>query len=315
MGLTTFNLKGFKNQITRLALGGAAIGGHGWGPRNDSSAFQSILTCLEKGISFFDTADVYGLGNSEILFGKAFKEFKVDHSKICLATKGGVSWTNSGKTFHDSSPKYLQKALEKSLKRLQIEQISLYYLHWQDSKTPLKESLSFLANMKQQGKIGAIGICNICPQKIHDLNNFDISAIQLRSNLLEPFSSCSYFEIAKKMNASLVSFSSLADGLLTGKISEKKKFSKNDHRSKYPLFSRKNRPMVFKKITRLKKLAKASGFTPGQFSLRWLLETQILDAVLFGAKTPKQVKELIKCESLKFSKKDFISGFQVSLDN
>ena len=315
MPLQSFNLKGLRSPITRLSLGGAAIGGYGWGKRDDHSAIRTILTCLENGISFFDTADVYGLGNSEVLFGKAFKEFKADGERICLATKGGVAWHNNGKTFHDSSPTYLAKALERSLKRLQVDKVSLYYLHWQDSKTPIEESLSFLLKMKEQGKIGAIGVCNLNPKRLEDLGQFDISAIQFRANLLEPFLAYEYFNVSRKLNCSLISYSSLADGLLAGKITEQTKFTKNDHRRRYPLFLRKNRQIVFKKIRLLGQLAKSIGCTPGQFSLRWLLEMQIVDAVLFGAKTPEQARELLKCEAFKFGNQDLVSGSQVSLKN
>ena len=103
--------------------------------------------------------------------------------------------------------------------------------------------------------------------------------------------------------------------MLAGKITEQTKFTKNDHRRRYPLFLRKNRQIVFKKIRLLGRLAKSIGCTPGQFSLRWLLEMQIVDAVLFGAKTPEQARELLKCEAFKFGNQDLVSGSQVSLKN
>ncbi len=118
--------------ISRLGMGCWAIGGHGWGTVNDEDSIQAVRYALDNGITFYDTADAYGLGKSERLLTDTLGEYR---KKVVIATKGGIRWNENGKVYADISPLYLRQAVEKSLRRLKLDCIPLYYIHKPDELT------------------------------------------------------------------------------------------------------------------------------------------------------------------------------------
>ena len=283
-----FTLPGTDLKPSRIGLGGAPLGGHGWGERDDNSALLAIKCALNLGITFFDTADVYGLGLSERLLSQALGN---DRHKVVIATKGGVRWDSLGRTKRDSSPAYLSRAVDESLRRLKIDSIPLYFLHWQDGFTPIRESIEKLVDLKRVGKIQAIGLSNISISDFEDCATMDVSAIQVKGNLLEPDDLYSINNLAKLHNISVIAFSVLSDGLLSGQITEGRKFSEDDHRSRYPLFQENKMQEVLDKIEKLKAIASRVDRSIINLALRWPIDMGLSDSVLFGAKRPSQVEE------------------------
>ena len=133
--------------VSTIAFGGWAIGGHGYGTVDDEISIKSIREALDLGINFFDTADIYGFGHSEKILSKALD---AQRKNVIIATKFGVAWDNNGKTYKDCSPKRIVKALEDSLRRLRIDCISLYQIHWLDNKTPIKDTVEALIKCQKQ---------------------------------------------------------------------------------------------------------------------------------------------------------------------
>ena len=152
-------------EISRIGFGCWAIGGHGYGQVEETDAIAAIRKAVGEGINFFDTADVYGFGQSEKILSKALGHTR---HKVVIATKFGVNWNDEGETFKDISAKHVKEAVEASLKRLEIESIPLYQVHWYDGKTPIEETLEVLNKCKKEGKIQNIGVSNFDM----DLENF-----------------------------------------------------------------------------------------------------------------------------------------------
>lgn len=287
--IDTFQIPGLHLQISRLGLGGAAIGGHGWGVRDDEAALDAIRLAAELGVTFFDTADVYGLGLAERLLCKGLADVPGAIERSIIATKGGVRWDDHGRTIRDSSPKYLYAAVEASMQRLKIDSIPLYYLHWPDGTTPVDESIGALCRLRDQGKIQAIGVSNILATDLGRLRSARIGAVQVKGNLLEPDQLFSTYQVAREIGAVVVCSSSLADGLLAGNITKDHIYTQDDHRTRYPLFQPDLLPEVLDRVGIVQEYARALRKSPAQIALRWLLETGVADAVLCGAKRPEQV--------------------------
>ena len=141
-----------------MGYGCAAIDGYDYGAVDDRDSEGAIRRALDLGIAFFDTADVYGLGRAECVLSRALGSRR--HG-VFVSTKFGVAWDERGRTWRDTSPARVSAALHESLRRLRLECIPLYQIHWPDGTTPIRDTLAVLLRHKEEGKIGAIGICNV----------------------------------------------------------------------------------------------------------------------------------------------------------
>lgn len=289
-------------KISRLGMGCWAIGGHGWGKVNDDDSMRAVRQAVEGGITFFDTADTYGLGKSERLLAEALGE---DRKDIVIATKGGVRWNDSGKVWTDISPAYLREAVENSLTRLRIDCIPLYYIHKPDGTTPIRESVAALEKLREEGKIGAMGLANITSsQLLEGLEVASIAAVQVRFNIFDKDNIQDLLHICESNDISLVAWGVLADGLLTGKFTPDTVFSEDDHRSRMSDFVgdvfRKNLQIV----DSLNQFAHAKKVKLCQLAIRWVLDYSKRTCALFGAKTDKQVIENFGANGWKLSEYD-----------
>ena len=287
----TFELLGVPIRPTRIGLGGAPTGGHGWGKRDDATALNAIICAIEAGITFFDTADVYGLGLAETLLARAFDAIPGSRTNVVVATKAGVAWNEHGSTHRDSTPSYLMRAAEASLKRLRTDCIDLFFLHWPDGRTPLGDSLQALVKLRRQGKIRAVGVSNVNSFELLQHQEVGIAVIQVKGNLLEPQDAIEMTKIARVIGAKVVCHSGLADGLLAGGMNINQNFLADDHRSRYPLFQPKAFKATLDRVERVVDAAKKINRTAAQLSLRWLLDSGCADAVLCGATKPHHVRE------------------------
>lgn len=287
--LETMQLGRTDYRISRLGLGCWAIGGHGWGKVDDEDSIRAIQCALDRGVTFFDTADAYGLGKSEKLLAETLGDAR---SKVVIATKGGVRWDASGKIWTDISPSYLRQAAEASLRRLKLEQIPLYYIHKPDYVTPIEESVATLERMRQEGKIGAIGVANFSiDELLQALAVAPIAAVQVRLNIFERHLLDELLSICRKHCISVIAWGALADGLLTGKFSASVRFSADDHRSRMQQFTGEAFLSTLKRVKWLEQMATDKGRLTCQLALRWLLDYSEHICTLFGAKTERQVFE------------------------
>lgn len=217
--------------VSRLCMGGCPMGGYGWGNTQESELIAAVNSALDKGITFFDTAETYGLGQSEITLGKALGNRRKD---IAIATKFGVRVGN-GKTAYDNSPEYIKQACEGSLKRLGTDYIDVYQIHYRDEETPLEVVVEALEHLKKEGKIRYYGMSNIHAKDVGEIEPFigkfvsfqDEYSLACRKNEDDMIS------IAKEQAMTPLAWGSLGQGILTGKYTKENiDFGSNDRRSR-----------------------------------------------------------------------------------
>lgn len=300
-------MKNNSSQISKLAFGCEPLGGTDWGTVNIKEIHRAIQYAFDCGISAFDVADVYGLGKAELELSKALGS-KIREAFII--TKYGVRWENKNlgeraKTYIDNSPEYMIKALESSLKRLNLEAIPLYFIHWPDEKTKLEVIVEALEKIKQEGKILNYGVSNLF--KIEDLNEFKTNklfAYQGPLNLVDFKRSLAAFEVAKKYGMKTFSYGPLAQGLLTGKFNKKSKFEMNDRRSRLPHFHPDQWYENNKILEVLNQISLQYDKSISQIAIRWVMDNCAINSVIVGAKNCEQVKSNIETLNFKLEKND-----------
>lgn len=237
-------------QISALGLGTNAVGGHNlFEGLNEEEGKDFVRAALDNGITFIDTADVYGKGRSEELVGEVLKEY--DRSQFVVATKGGSDWRTGTR---NKSPEYLRSALEDSLKRLQLDYVDLYYIHWPDDKTPIAEAIAELSRLKQEGKIKAIGVSNFSLDQLREANStMEISAIQLEYHMLDRKIEENILPYCVENNISVVAYGPLAFGILGGNYTKDLQLEEGDWRNRVPLFQKGNFEKNIEIVEKLKK--------------------------------------------------------------
>ena len=282
--------------VSRICFGCFTAGGHGWGEVQDSESIASIQMAFEKGINFFDTADVYGMGHSEEVLRQALGS---NLNEVVISTKGGVRYDQSKKqSFVDCSPEWITQALEASLKRLKREQVEIYTLHRFDQKVPLEKTIEVLEKHRDAGKIKELAF-----------SNFPSSVLE-QKDLLSSFSCCQYeyslgkreiesllAKICGELELSFFAYSPLMQGLLTGKYDLNTKFDVTDARSRHPNFKIDKRREVLKILESLKPKLRETGASFTQLAIAWLLQKEQVSSLICGVRNVSQLDEILGATS------------------
>jgi len=276
-------------EISRIGFGCWAIGGHGYGSVDDRESIKAIHKALDLGINFFDTADVYGFGHSEEVLSKALG---MQRDKVIIATKFGVAWNQNGKTFKDCSPKRLVEALEGSLRRLKLDCIPLYQIHWYDKKTPIEAVMETLLRCRDAGKILHVGCCNFSEDFVIRASNIHrLESYQCLYNLANRKHENIIKLSSEKLGMSVLAYGVIGRGVFSGKYSKNGQFGKNDTRVKDPDFhgAQYNKNILI--ANKLSEIGKKYRKTSTQVAIRWVLENHNITSAITGLKNKKQVCE------------------------
>jgi len=273
---------------SRIALGTWAIGGWMWGGSDEAQAIDTIRTAVTRGITLIDTAPVYGFGHSEEIVGKALAEGGL-RDKVHIATKVGLNWKD-GKVFRDSRPERIRQEVEDSLRRLRTDVIDLYQVHWPDLETPLEETAKVLAELRQEGKIKAIGVSNYSPEQMDAFAAVaPLDAVQPPYNLFEREIEADVLPYAAAHQLTVLCYGSLCRGLLSGRITQETTFEGDDLRKADPKFKPDRRPHYLAAVAALQALAKERfGKSLLALAVRWVLD-QGPTIALWGARRPDQL--------------------------
>jgi aryl-alcohol dehydrogenase-like predicted oxidoreductase len=260
-------------QVSEIGLGCMNLS-HAYGaPVSEAQAERVLLTALDQGVTFFDTAALYGFGSNETLVGKVLKSHR---QKFTLASKcgmTGVDVNGDGKLVRviDGRPETIRSTCEAALKRLQTDVIDLYYLHRWDKKVPIEDSVGALSDLVRQGKIQTIGLSEVSAatlRKAHAVH--PITAVQTEYSLWTRNPEIAVLDACRELGTTFVAFSPVARGFLCGEL-DLNAFDAKDIRKSMPRFAPANYASNLKLYAPYHQLAKEAGCTPAQLALAWLL--------------------------------------------
>lgn len=257
-------------EVSALGLGCMGIS-FGYGPAADKQeSIKLIRAAVDRGVTFFDTAEVYGPYTNEELVGEALAPFK---GHVQIATKFGFKIDNDGKQIGlDSQPDHIKEVVEASLKRLKVDSIDLLYQHRVDTNVPIEEVANTVKQLIQQGKVKHFGLSEAGTQTIRRAHAVQpVTALQSEYSLFWRNPETDLLPTLEELGIGLVPFSPLGRGFLTGKIDENTKFDSGDFRNAVPRFTPEARKANQLLIDALGKIAAKRKVTPAQLALAWLL--------------------------------------------
>ncbi len=253
--------------VSAIGLGCMSLSGV-YGTSSDDEGIGLIHQALDSGITFLDTSDMYGFGHNEELVGKAIKGRR---GEVVLATKFGNLGGRDGK-IAEGRPEYVISACEKSLARLGVDVIDLYYQHRVDPTVPVEDTFGAMARLVAQGKVRALGISEARPETIRRAHAVHpIAAVQNEFSLLYRTEAEETLRTTRELNISFVAYSPLGRGLLTGAVAGQGDLTETDARRRHPRFAPENLSRNMGLVQRIEDVARAKKCTPGQLALAWLL--------------------------------------------
>ncbi len=280
--------------LTTVGLGTWAIGGpwqFGWGPQDDNEAIAAILKALDLGVNWIDTAPIYGCGHSEELVGKALKQTKI---RPIIATKCSLLWNEKREKIGYLKADSIRRECEDSLKRLGIDAIDLYQMHWPDPQRDIDEGWEEMARLQKQGKVRHIGVCNYNVEQLNRIRKISpVTSLQSPYSMIRRDTEKELLGYCAKHNIGVVAYSPMQRGLLTGKFSKKylATLAPDDHRLRMPEFTEPQFSVNLEFVEKLKSIAEKNGKTLAQLAIAWVLRRQEVTAAIVGARKPSQLAE------------------------
>jgi aryl-alcohol dehydrogenase-like predicted oxidoreductase len=272
-----------------------------YGKSGDEEGIALIREALDRGITFLDTSDAYGAGHNEQLVGKAIAGRR---SGVVLATKFGNIGGRDGK-FADGRPEFVIASCEASLKRLGVEVIDLYYAHRIDPSVPIEDTVGAMARLVEQGKVRALGLSEASPKTIRRAHAVHkIAAVQNEYSLLYRAEAEETRQTTRALNISLVAYSPLGRGLLTGVVEDPQTLADNDARRRHPRFAAENVASNIALVHRVEAIAAEKKCTVGQLALAWLLGQGDDIVPIPGTKRKARLIENIGALSVALTKDD-----------
>lgn len=282
-------LKNSDLKVSRLCMGGCPMGGYGWDEVQEKELIDAVHTALDKGINFFDTADTYGLGQSEITLAKGLGN---QRKNVVVQSKFGVRFSPEG-TVYDNTPEYIRSALEKTLLRLNTDYIDIYTIHYRDNKTPLGMVVDTLSELRQEGKIRYFGLSNIDEEQFEEMipyaNEFVCCQDEFSLACRKHEQSLSHIE--KRLGISPLTWGSLGQGILTGKYDRNATFNDSDRRSRdiYVNFHGEKFLKNLDIVDAMRPIADKHEVSVAAVAVRFILDYLPESVVLAGAKRPSQI--------------------------
>lgn len=305
-------------KVSAIAFGAWAIGGWMWGGSERKDAVEAIKKSYDQGVTSIDTAPIYGQGLSEEIVGEAIREIPRD--KVQLLTKFGMRWDDTKGEFffksEDNTGKPLDiykyagkesiiKECEDSLRRLRTDYIDLYQIHWPDNTTPIEESFEAVATLLKQGKIRAAGVSNYSVDQMKQADAvISLVSNQVPYSMVERSAEEKLVPYCLENKKSILAYSPLQRGLLTGKIKPDHKFASGDHRPTTKFYKPENIRRINEFLETIRPMAADKNATVAQLVLRWTIEQPGITVALAGARDAKQSVQNARAIDVKLSREE-----------
>ena len=303
--------------LTPIGLGTWAIGGggwqHSWGPQDDKDSIDTIKRAVDLGINWIDTAPVYGLGHCEEVVGKGIKGLR---DKLVIATKCGLTWNKKRKISGKLKKESIRSEIEASLKRLDIDTIDLYQIHWPMPDKEIEEAWTVIGGLIKEGKIRYAGVSNFNIEQLKRIEPIHPTAsLQPPYSMLERGIERKELHYCSEKNIGVIAYSPMQEGLLTGKftVDHVQNLPKDDHRRYGKHFQNPELEINLKFVEDLASIAEKNNMTVAQLSLAWVLKNPAITAAIVGARRPSQIEETVTAGDLTLNKEQ-IDLIQALLD-
>lgn len=300
--------------VTPVIFGAWAIGGWMWGGSDEKDAVAAIQASLDQGVTTIDTAAIYGMGYSEELVGKAIKGRR---DQAVIATKCGLRWDSNEGTDpwlqedlkgnkvlirKNSRPDSIVYECEESLKRLGVDVIDLYQIHWPDASTSIEDAWRAMAKLKAQGKVRAIGVSNFSLQQLQEAHAIHpVDSLQPPYSLLRREIEEDLLPYCLEQKIAILAYSPLERGILTGKVTMERTFPKGDHRASLPFFMPENRKKILSALEQIGPIAEKYEATLSQVIIHCTFQMPGITAAIVGARNPKQAIENARAAALQLT--------------
>lgn len=291
-------------ELTRIGFGAWAIGGgdwqFAWGPQDDAESIEAIHRAIDVGMNWIDTAAVYGLGHSEEVVGKALKTAS---KKPYVLTKCGMVWDETREI--KRTMKEIRREVEESLKRLQVETIDLYQIHWPMPDEEIEEGWATMADLKKEGKVRWIGVSNFSvAQMERAMKIAPITSLQPPYSLINRNVEPEILPFCLEHGIGVINYAPMQSGLLTGAMSKERvaAFPKDDFRRNAKSFQEPALDRNLRLAELLKTIGARHEVTAGVVAIAWTLEQPAITAAIVGGRSGKQVEGVIAAAEFKLSK-------------
>lgn len=295
--MKTRQLGNTEMQITPIGLGCWAIGGggyeSGWGEQDDQQSIATIKRALELGINWVDTAPVYGLGRSEEVVGRAIKG---RDPKPYVFTKCSLVWDDRGKVSSSLKAASIRQEVENSLRRLQVDVIDLYQLHWPNPEEDIEEGWSAMARLKEEGKVRNIGVSNFnVAQMQRAMEIAPISSLQPPYSLLHRDIEQDILPFCQKRDIGVIVYSPMASGMLSGGMTRERvsNLPEDDWRKRSQEYQEPRLSRNLALTEKLNEIGYLHNRTPGEVAIAWTLRHPTVTGAIVGARRPDQIENLI----------------------
>jgi methylglyoxal reductase len=299
-----------------IALGAWAIGGGPfWGETDDNESIRTIHSALDAGVNLIDTAPAYGFGKSEEVIGRAVKGKR---DKVVISTKCGLWWKDTrgvlkfeleGKKVNIClRPETIKIEVEESLRRLDTDYIDILHTHWQSvepDKTPISETLSYLMELKKEGKIRSIAASNVTIQDVRDyMKSGTLDAVQEKYSMLDRKLEDELMPFCRENQISVLVYSPLEQALLTGRYGKDTKLPPDVFRNMIPWFKQGNRERVIDMLSSWQDLTEKYSCSLTRLVIAWTIAQNGITVALCGARHPRQIQENASAAELNIDKAD-----------
>jgi aryl-alcohol dehydrogenase-like predicted oxidoreductase len=285
--METIKLGATDLEVSRICLGTWQFGGE-WGEIDRGEAVATVARARELGVNFFDTAQAYGFGASEQLLAQSLEG--VPREQVVLATKGGLR-KEGDELLRDSSPAWLRKGLEESLRYLGTDYVDVYQVHWPDPETPFEETAAALEQFVREGKVRYVGASNFDTLQIAELAvTRRLDTLQPPYHMLRPEIEDTVLPYCREHDIGVLAYGPLAHGLLSGGFTRDSQIARDDWRAGSDLFGGESFERNLEIVERLKKLARELELTVAQLAIAWTLAHPAVHVAIVGARRPAHIE-------------------------
>jgi aryl-alcohol dehydrogenase-like predicted oxidoreductase len=301
--------------LTSIGFGAWAVGGgnweFGWGPQDDSESTAAIHRALDLGINWIDTAAIYGLGHSEEVVGRAVKS---SSHKPHIFTKCSMRWKDDRSIYHSLQAASVTEELENSLRRLQVETVDLYQIHWPNPENEIEEGWETLARLREQGKIRWIGVSNFSVDQMKRVQKIaPIASLQPPYSMLRPAIEKEILPFVQQNGIGVINYSPMASGLLTGSMTAERvaALPADDWRRKAVEFKEPRLTRNLRLAELLREIGQGHGVNPGVVAVAWTLHHPAITAAIVGGRSAAQVEGVAAALEFRLSEEEYgrINGF------